>query len=234
MAPPPRRSGGASPAAKAVAQYLQKGVTNLSSTIFGRQSKTWARRLGLSSVLLSGLLYGAAVLANPGAPLPTNGLEVLQALSKGTKKRRGFTSLPLSGNNMLTSATQTSAPAGDIDRITNAALLDHNVNILYQQQPHLIPIIEHLIHQEQLQQQQNSLFSQRSLNVSPIEIMNVQDSDSGANQESSRRAGPSQAIYTLQALPGGLYVGGKNANNDNNNNYDNINGQKVTFRNLRR
>lgn len=74
MAPPPRRNG-ASPAARLAAQYFQKGLNNLSSNIFGRQSKGWARRLGLSSVLLSGLLYGAAILANPGAPLPTNGFE---------------------------------------------------------------------------------------------------------------------------------------------------------------
>lgn len=74
MAPPPRRTG-PSPAAKLAAQYFQKGLNNLSSNIFGRQSKNWARKLGLSSVLLSGLLYGAAILANPGAPLPTNGFE---------------------------------------------------------------------------------------------------------------------------------------------------------------
>lgn len=74
MAPPPRRSS-ASPATKMAVQYLQKGLTNLSSNIFSRQSKNWARRLGLSSVLLSSLLYGAAILANPGAPLPTSGLQ---------------------------------------------------------------------------------------------------------------------------------------------------------------
>lgn len=260
MGPPPRRSGPASPAAKVMAQYLQKGVNSLSSTIFGRQSKTWARRLGLSSVLLSGLLYGAAVLANPGAPLPTNGLQVLQAISKGTKKRRGggfagTTGLAGGdGETLLTSGTfdaaTSSGPGGDIDRITNAALLDNNVNILYQQQPHLISIIEQLIQQEaqqqhqqlllqQRQQPQSSLFSQRSLTTSPIEILSVQGGnnndelpESSEYQSSSssllsssspsagqptaaqRRAGPSQAIYTLQALPtGSPYAAvGANAN----------------------
>lgn len=74
MTPPPRRAS-SSPVASVAVQYLQKGLKSLSSTIFSRQNKNWARRLGLSSVFLSGLLYGASVLANPGAPMPTNGLE---------------------------------------------------------------------------------------------------------------------------------------------------------------
>lgn len=75
----------------------------------------------------------------------------------------------------------------------NAALLDNNVNILYQQ-PQLIPILEHLIQQEQLQQQQNSLFSQRSYGASPIEIENIEP------DQMARRASTSQ-FYTLQAMP---------------------------------
>lgn len=71
--------------------------------------------------------------------------------------------------------------------------MDNNVNILYQQ-PQLIPILEHLIQQEQLQQQQNSLFSQRSYGASPIEIENIEP------DQIARRAGTSQ-YYTLQAMP---------------------------------
>ena len=211
----------ASPAAKAMAHYLQKGVTSLSSTIFSRQSKTWARRLGLSSVLLSGLLYGAAVLANPTGPLPTNGMEVLQAISKGTKKRLGSgpslaapvdeASESLLLNAVAAAATPQGANAqGDIDRITNtAALLDNNVNLLYQQQPHLMGIIEQLIQQEQLQQQQqqrqqNSLFSQRSLNVSPIEIENVEDTYETQPATRRQTTQPSQqsTLFTIKALGG--------------------------------
>lgn len=216
MGPPPRRSG-ASPAAKAAAQYLQKGLNSLSSTIFGRQSKNWARRLGLSSVLLSGLLYGAAILANPGAPLPANGLEgkfrlislerhtvfsrrfasnktfsVLKALT--TKKRRRGSKESLLPD-LDPSKLGLLAPSGS----TNNALMDlnNNMNILYQQ-PQLIPIIEHLIQQEQQQQQQNSQFSQRrSLSSSPIEIESLVDDD---QERASRQETPSQ-YYTIQAIP---------------------------------
>lgn len=114
---------------------------------------------------------------------------VLQALTKN-KRRRG-------------SKESLFPPVGDPSKLAqyplpgqlNAALLDNNnINFLYQQ-PQFIPIIEHLIQQEQ--QQQSSLFSQRSFDASPMEIESF-DSD-----KASRRVSPSQ-FYTLQALPKGL------------------------------
>lgn len=115
---------------------------------------------------------------------------VLQALTKNKRRRGARESLipPLSDSNGINKFV-TPITGGPL----NAALLDSNVNILYQQ-PQLIPILEHLIQQEQLQHQQNSLFSQRSYGASPIEIENIEP------DQMARRTSTSQ-FYTLQAMP---------------------------------
>jgi len=90
-------------------------------------------------------------------------------------------------------------PVGDVskssvsDPINSAFLDNNNVNFLYQQ-PHLIPIIEQLIQQEQQRQQQSSLFSQRSFGPNSIEIESFDPS------QVARRVSPSQ-YYTIQAIP---------------------------------
>lgn len=123
---------------------------------------------------------------HPDFPL-TKQLSVLQALT--TKKRRLG-----SKENLLPAIDSSKFAIPAMSGSSNAALMDlnNNMNILYQQ-PQLIPLLEQIIQQEQ----QNSLFSQRSgSSSSPIEIEsldNIQD-------RAARRDNPSQ-YYTIQAIP---------------------------------
>lgn len=165
MGPPPRRSSVLSPSAKAAVKYLQKSLNNLPANIFSRANKSWARRFGLGSVLLSGLIYSAAVLANPGAPLPTTGLEVLQALARN-KRRRGIHDDKLSLIDNVAMVDKHLALPFDISRIGPA-------NLLTEQQ--LLPILEEIIEterQKQLQSSpsQDSILRQRSAAINPFAV----------------------------------------------------------------